>query len=215
MFSVIFDMDGTLTDTQRICMPAWDFAGEKQGFKNMGKEIPNVCGMNEKGWTDYLLEKYKGLDYPQFRKDFRGYIIAQGKADLKEGAKEILEFLKQNNVRMALASGSSFESISYHLKSNEIFDYFEVIVSGGDVKNSKPHPESFLLAAERLGVDPADCFVFEDSSNGIISGAAAGMKCIGVADIVPFNDKAKSVIFKEYKTLTDAIPLLKEYLQGK
>ena len=87
-----------------------------------------------------------------------------------------------------------------------------VIVTGDDVTNGKPHPEPFLTAAKRLGVSPNDCFVFEDSSNGIISGYRAGMRCIGVADIAPFSDEAKKMIFREYNSLDEAIPYLKSCL---
>ncbi len=212
MFSVIFDMDGTLTDSQSICIPAWDIAGEKQGFKNMGSAIPDVCGMNEEGWTKYLLEHYKGLDCPKFRKDFMQYIIESGVAKLKSGATEILNFLRQNNVKMAIASGSPMDAIKFHLKGNGIFDYFDAVIDGTAVTNGKPHPEPFLMAAEHLGVNPSDCFVFEDSDNGIISGCRAGMKCIGIADIVPFKAEVKQMMFKECKTLDEAIPILKEYL---
>ena len=212
MFSVIFDMDGTLTDTQRICIPAWDYAGELQGFKNMGAAIPQVCGMSEEGWTSYLIKNYKGLDYLAFKKAFSQYIIDSGVAKLKQGAMEILNFLKENNVKMAIASGSPLDAIKFHLGGNGIFNYFEVIVTGDDVTKGKPDPEPFLTAAKRLGVSPKDCFVFEDSSNGIISGYRAGMRCIGVADIVPFSDEAKKMIFREYNSLDEAIPYLKDCL---
>ena len=66
MFSVIFDMDGTLLDTQKICIPAWDYAGELQGFKNLGKHIPEVCGMNQTGWTNFLKSRYKTLNIENF-----------------------------------------------------------------------------------------------------------------------------------------------------
>ena len=80
------------------------------------------------------------------------------------------------------------------------------------MERGKPAPDLYLLAAERLGVAPKDCFVFEDASFGVESAHAAGMKCFGIADVVPFNDKAKAVMFKELNSLDEAIPILKELL---
>ena len=75
----------------------------------------------------------------------------------------------------------------------------------------KPSPDIFLLAAEKIGAKPSDCFVFEDSINGIIAGHNAGMKCIGVPDIAPFPEKIKEMM-TELKTLSEAIEILKKYL---
>ena len=212
MFSVIFDMDGTLTDTQSVCIHAWDYAGELQGFKNVGESIQYVCGMNKEGWETYLAEHYEGIDLLAFDKAMREYIINSGTPELKKGAKEILDFLKQNGVRMAVASGSDKYEIDWKLGETGILHYFKAFAGGDDVERCKPAPDVFLLAAERLGADPKDCFVFEDSSLGIKAGHTAGMKCIGVADVVPFTDEAKSLMFKELNSLEEAIPILKEYL---
>ncbi len=212
MFSVIFDMDGTLTDTQSVCIHAWDYAGELQGFKNVGESIKYVLGMNKEGWEAYLAAHYDGIDLLAFDKAMRDYIINSGAPELKKGAKEILEFLKQNGVKMAVASGSARYEIDWKLGETGIIDYFQAFAGGEEVEHCKPAPDVFLLAAERLGVKPEDCFVFEDSSLGIKAGYVAGMKCIGVADVAPFTDEAKDIMFKELDSLDEAIPILKEYL---
>ena len=212
MFSVIFDMDGTLTDTQSVCIHAWDYAGELQGFKNAGESIQHVCGMNKEGWEKYLADHYEGIDLLAFDKAMREYIINSGTPELKKGAKEIVEFLKQNGVKMAVASGSATDEIEWKLSDTGIIDYFDAFAGGEEVKHGKPAPDVFLLAAERLGVKPEECFVFEDSSLGIKAGHTAGMKCIGVADVAPFTDEAKQIMFKELNSLDEAISILKEYL---
>ncbi len=212
MFSVIFDMDGTLTDTQSVCMRAWDYAGELQGFENAGESIKHVLGMNKEGWEAYLAAHYEGIDLLAFDKAMRQYIIDSGAPELKKGAVEILEFLKQNGVKMAVASGSARYEIDWKLGETGIIDYFDAFAGGEEVEHCKPAPDVFLLAAERLGVKPEECYVFEDSSLGIKAGYAAGMKCIGVADVAPFTDEAKGIMFKELNSLDEAIPILKEYL---
>lgn len=213
MFSVIFDMDGTLLDTQKIAIPAWEYAGERQGVKGMGEHVAFVCGMNKAGWSAYIAEKFPTIDVDTFNKEHREYMVKNLKVEYKTGAVELLEFLKKNNVKIGLASGSSEESVNHHLKEVDAFKYFDAIVPGTRVKKGKPEPDIFLLAAEKLGVAPETCFVFEDSANGIISGYRAGMKCIGVPDIASFNEETKKMMFAELENLAEAIELLKPYIE--
>ena len=107
----IFDMDGTLTDTQSVCVRAWDYAGGLQGFKNAGESIKHVLGMNKEGWEAYLAEHFEGIDLLKFDTDMRKFIIDYGKPELKKGAVELLEFLKQNGVKMAVASAEREKDI--------------------------------------------------------------------------------------------------------
>lgn len=207
MFSVIFDMDGTLLDTQRICIPAWEHAGRLQGFENLGEYVYNLCGMNEKGWTKYLIDHCPDIDVPTFKKDMREYIVKNGKITFKKGAKELLDFLKENNIKIAIASGSSKESIMHHLNEVGASHYFSAFVGGKDVENGKPAPDIFLKAAELIGAKPEDCFVFEDSPLGIIAGATIGMKCIGVPDITKFSDEIKQMEYAELDSLDKAIEI--------
>lgn len=213
MFSVIFDMDGTLLDTQKICLPAWEYGGNKQGITGVGNLIYKVCGMNENGWTNCLLENFPQIDTVQFKKDAREYISKNGKLALKKGAKELLDFLKENNIKIGLASGSSITTIEHHLKEVNVRDYFDAIAGGLEVENGKPAPDVFLLAAKRLGADPWDCYVFEDSANGILAGHNAGMKCIGVPDIVDFESSVKELMTAEFTSLDEAIPLFKKLVE--
>ena len=212
MFSVIFDMDGTLLDTQRVCITAWDFGGEKQGIKNLGADIPCVCGMNEAGWTGYLRKKYPTLNMEMFLKDVRQYIVDNGVVRYKAGAEELISFLKENGIKIGLASGSSIETINHHLNIVGATDVFDAIAASKDVKNGKPAPDVFLLAAERMGVKAEDCFVLEDSPNGIVAGHAAGMKCIGIPDIAEFSKETRSLMYAHLNTLDEAIEIFRSLL---
>ena len=212
MLSVIFDMDGTLLDTQRIAIPAWDYAGKNQGIENMGRHVPFVCGMNEKGRDDYLAKNAPEINMEQFIREYRAYITENLVVKYKTGAVQLLEFLKQKGIKIGLASGTSEKSVMHHLKEVDALKYFDAIVTGTSVEKGKPEPDIFLLTAEKMGVSPENCFVFEDSPNGILSAFRAGMKCIGVPDIVSFSDDTKKLLFKELKTLDEAIEILKKFL---
>ncbi len=211
MISVIFDMDGTLLDTQQICIPAWEKAGQNQGFIGIGNDIPNVCGMNIIGWTAYLNKKYPTLNADKFNKEMREYIVANQVVKYREGAAELLDFLKQSGIKIGLASGSSRPSVMHHLNEVGATDYFCAITAGTEVDNGKPAPDIFLLTAEKMGVKPYDCIVFEDSANGVRAAAAAGMRCIGFPDIAPLND-VHDLLFDEVDNLENAIDILKELI---
>lgn len=210
MFSVIFDMDGTLLNTQKPFIHAWNYAGEKQGIKDAGKEIPNVCGMNEAGWSAYLKEKFKGIDTDLFNKSSAEYLSENSVTEFKEGANELVNFLKKNNIKIALASGSETNAVNYHLKKLDYLGVFDAIVCGDEIEKGKPEPDIFLLTAKRLGVNPEDCYVLEDSKNGIIAAVRAGMKAIGVPDLVQFDSETKNIMTAEFVSLMEGIEYFKK-----
>lgn len=209
---VIFDMDGTLLDTQKIFVPAWEYAGRLQGIEGAGKHVYNICGMNDEGCRQYIRENMPTVDVSEFRASMVRYIAKNGFSKFREGAEELLTFLKQNKVKIGLASGSSHDVVERNLQQVGITDTFDVIVSGDEVKCGKPAPDIFLLAAERMGAEPKNCFVFEDSPHGIKAGFVAGMKCIGFPDLVQFDDKTCEMMIAQVNDLSEAITILKEYL---
>lgn len=211
MFSVIFDMDGTLFDTQRIFIPAWDYAGELQGFENMGRFIPDVCGVNDKGCIAYLEKNFPNMDVKKFRADARDYVVKNVVVKFKPGAKEFVDYLRSRGVKMAIATGSSRGSAEHHLKEMGIYGFMTASVCGPEVENGKPAPDIFLKAAELLGADPKDCFVFEDSENGIRAGYKAGMKCIGIADVVPFSKEVKELMYCELDNMGEATRIFEKF----
>ena len=211
MYSVIFDMDGTLLDTQRICISAWEYAGRQQGFKGAGEHIPNVCGMNLNGSLKYIRDNFPGVDPEKFKEDSREYIERNGVVEYKDGAEELLKFLKANGIKIALATGTSRPSVMHHLKAVDAEKYFDAVICGGDVQNGKPAPDIFLLAAEKLGADPRDCIVLEDSANGINAAVAAGMRCIGIPDIVAFAEETKALLFAHCESMTEVLDILESY----
>lgn len=210
MYSVIFDMDGTLLDTQRICIPAWDYAGERQGLSGLGRYIPSVCGMNAQGWGKYLLDRHPEIDLAKFTVESRQYALDNLVIRYKKGAGELLSYLWDKGIRTAVASGSSHGSIEHHLRELGIYERFDAIVGGHDVEHGKPAPDIFLLAAEKIGARPEDCIVFEDSANGVRAGHAAGMRVIGIPDIVEFTDGVRELLWHECTDMTEALEIIRD-----
>lgn len=214
MISIIFDMDGTLLDTQRICIPAWEECGRNQGIEGMGKDIRKVCGMNEIGWTKYIENKYPQIDVLKFKQDVSDFYRKNNPPiRYMNGASELLDYFKGKNIKMAIASGSSSYSVEHHLNEVNAMGYFGAFACGAEVEKGKPEPDVFLLAAERLGVKPETCFVFEDSPLGIIAANKAGMKAIGVPDVAYFSEEIKAECFAVLSSLKEAIPLFKKILK--
>ena len=212
MYGVIFDLDGTLLDTQRIYIPAWDYAGEKQGFKNCGDHIKYVLGTNEESWSQYLADKFVGMDVPAFKADATLYIKENIKIKFKKGAKEFVEYLRQKGIPFAIGSGGNTEVIRKYLEILGVSDWFEYIVGGDQVQNSKPAPDTFLLAAKKMGVAPENCFVIEDSDNGVCAAVRGGIKCIGIPDIAPFGKAARDCLFKELNSMDEAVEIFENLL---
>ena len=178
----------------------------------MAKHIPEIAGMTREKWGRYLLTIYPTLDVKKFVEEEDKYMAEHLVPAYMPGAKEMLDFLKEKGVKMALASGTSKPSILKLLCAVDATEYFGAIVSGHEVENSKPSPDVFFRAAELIGAKPEDCIVFEDSGNGVKAAYAAGMKCIGVPDVAPFTQETKKMLYKEFTSLFEAKELIKELL---
>ena len=210
MISIIFDMDGTLLDTQGICVPAWEWAGKNQGIFGCGEYVKFVVGKNEETVRKYIAETFPTIDIDRFRKEIKLYTKKYGQKEYKKGAGELLEYLKAKKIRMAIASGSTSKVVKELMTYVGGLGYFEALVGGEETKNCKPHPEVFLKAAERLGVNPSNCIVFEDSPYGIEAAKSAGMRVIGIPDIAPFDDETKAKCFKVLNSLDEVISIFEE-----
>ena len=188
MKAVVFDMDGVLFDTERLCMNSWSHVVKKCGMQKIDGVFEQCIGLNDTDTKALVLQQY-GEDFPydDFKKQasewFWDYIHRKG-LPLKTGVKKILPYLQQAGYRIGLASSSKYDSVINHLKRAEIIDYFSVIVTGDMIEHSKPKPDIYLLACRKLGVEPGEAYAIEDSPNGIRSAHAAGMKPIMVPDMV-------------------------------
>jgi beta-phosphoglucomutase family hydrolase len=177
----LFDCDGTIADSMPLHYIAWKtiLAEWKCDFP---EDIFYAWGGMPVAEIIATLNSKHGLQMPveaiARRKEGLYYeILPQLKA-----VPEVLEHIKEKHgqIPFAVVSGSTRESVKASLEVLQILDKFETLVCAGDYKNSKPHPEPFLMAAERLGVAPEHCLVFEDTEMGIQSATAAGMASVKV-----------------------------------
>lgn len=124
---------------------------------------------------------------------------------MKKGVREILDYFRKNDIGIAVASSSAVQQIEANLQMSGIRDYFSIIVSGSEVNQGKPEPDIFLLAAKRLHCAPEECFVFEDSENGIRAGYAAGCFTVMVPDLLEASSEIQPYCRKICSDLEQAV----------
>ncbi|WP_019614936.1 HAD family hydrolase [Psychromonas ossibalaenae] len=186
--AAVFDMDGLLLDTEKVCMQAFREACQFLSLPMLEDVYLGIIGSNAAGIEQVLRSGYgPELDYETLRHEWmkRYHPIVEHQAiPVKTGVIDLLTWLKSQSIPVAVATSTPRELAKTKLKLAGLLDYFEHLSTGCEVKNGKPDPEIFLLAAERLNVRPENCLAFEDSSNGVRSGIAAGMQVYQVPDLV-------------------------------
>ncbi|MGN1031113.1 MAG: HAD family hydrolase [Butyricicoccaceae bacterium] len=207
----IFDMDGLLFDTERIYRTVWSEPAP-QFIPEVNPEVAEaVCGTSGEHLKGILHHYYPGVDaeaYICWVLDRVGELLRH-EVPKKTGCEEILSYLHAHGVKIAVASSSRRSLIESNLKIAGVDQYFDAVVSGIELKRSKPAPDIFLLAAEQLGLAAEDCYVFEDGYNGIRAGAAAGCTTIMIPDLSAPTEEMYSLCAAIYPSLSDALEAIR------
>lgn len=198
--AVVFDMDGVIFDSERLVLDCWEKVAARYRLDGMGEVFRSCIGTNHEKTREIVLEAY-GEDFPYEK--FTGEASAlfheiadHGGLPLKRGVRELLDYLREQDVPLALASSTRLKLVTEELKEAGLYDYFRVVRGGDQLKHSKPEPDIYLLACKELGVRPADAYAIEDSYNGIRAAYSAGMKPVMVPDMLPATEemREKSVV---------------------
>lgn len=208
----IFDMDGVLFDTERIYQDTWHEIARERHIELDSGFVKTISGTNGKRMLQ-VVEKYYRVPDGTVIVDVCMSRVREKLSDhvpVKEGVYEILRFLKEKGIRTAVASSTARQQIEKNLRMAGIRDYFAEIVSGSEVKHGKPAPDIFLRAAGRIGCRPEECFVFEDSENGVRSGHAAGCVTIMIPDLIEPEAGTCSYCFKICRDLKEVQKEIKD-----
>ncbi|MCR6477576.1 HAD family phosphatase [Variovorax sp. ZS18.2.2] len=190
MFSAaIFDMDGLLIDSERPIMAAWIEAARTLDIELSHSEYLQVVGLATSESEVILGALLGGPDAYRHAIEHVRKLLQLERSDgtplfpIKPGAAEFLTALRQRGTRCAVASSSTSGQIQACLGSLDVLHHFDAFAGGDEVARAKPDPALYLLAASRLGVDPAECIAFEDSENGAKAALAAGLRVVIVPDL--------------------------------
>lgn len=213
MRAVVFDMDGILFDTERLCQDSWIAVAKQNGLPGMEEIFPQCIGLNANDSKQIVMNAYgEDFDYRGFREQaskwFWDYIEKNG-LPVMPGAERLLRWLKENGWVVGLASSTSRRSVLSHLDQAGFSDYFSAVITGDMVEHSKPLPDIYLLACRELGVEPEEAYAIEDSPNGIRSAHAAGMKALMVPDMLKADEEMERLSFR----IMDSLDQVLEYLK--
>lgn len=184
----IFDLDGVIVDTAKYHYLAWKKLANQLGFEFTEEQNELFKGVSRKRCLEILLEignreaTNEEFDTWMIDKnvDYLEYIKNMDASEILPDVPKILQFLKENNIPIAL--GSASKNAQPILEKVGLLHYFDTIVDGNNVTKAKPDPEVFLLAAKQLNVLPENCVVFEDAVAGVEAANAANMVSIGIGD---------------------------------
>ena len=208
----IFDMDGTLFDTEKLYRAFWYVVAEQRGFHVDDEMLSRMRGMAlPKG---ALIFETRNPEFSYYEERRRRMELVYEEVDRngvpeKPGLRKLLAFLRAQGYRTAVASSSPEAQVQRYMERNGLTEQFDVLLGGDAVENGKPAPDLFLLAAEKLGLPPAECVVVEDSENGIRAGAAAGGFVIGIPDLDPL-DPVRDLLDFECSRLDEIIPWISD-----
>lgn len=186
--AVVFDMDGTLVDSESVSAASWRATAAELGFSWPDSVGRTLIGRNVASCMRLLTDHLQG-DAELAERAMQLHIdlfniMAEHDLQLMSGAREALQALRGAGVRIGLATSTHRQRAEQRLARFELLGTFDAMVFGDEVERSKPHPDIFIEGARRLGAEPARCAAIEDSFNGVRAGHAAGMHVFMVPDLV-------------------------------
>ena len=210
---VIFDVDGTLVDSESVYVKAALKNLEVNHYNIPMSAIMGIIGQNKVAGQK-LIESTQddSFNYDKYLQDFRKIrdeLLEKEPYKLKKGALNILNYCKKHDIKMAIATSTARDKQTKVLTELGIIDYFDYMVFGDEIKNSKPDPEIYLKVFEHYNYDKDEMIIYEDSKNGILSAHNAGIRVVYIKDIVEVEEEVTSLCYKQVKDLDEGIELLK------
>ncbi len=215
--AVIFDMDGVITDTEKLYRRYQLETGLKYGVPAdvMTVACENIAGGN-KYTNKEVFERIvgRGIDYLSYREEVMQALdnhVKQYGVELKQGVRETLAYLAAHDIRVGLATSTNRERAEGYLIKNDIRKYFDALIFGDMLEKGrgKPNPDIYLKACEALSVAPENAIGVEDSRNGVQAVKRAGMYCVMVVDLIAPDEKTEPYTDRVYRTMDEMLELFR------
>lgn len=177
-------MDGVLLDSEEYITQAGVLLFKEKGFTVLESDFKQFTGMGENIFLGGVAKKY-GIPFDLEKDKTRAYTIyeeiTRGKLTPLNGVREFIGRCRKKHLKLAVATSADEVKMRINLRETGLKeDLFDTLVNGLEVEHKKPHPEIYLLAAKRLGLDPGECLVVEDALSGMKAARAAGCKCLAI-----------------------------------
>ena len=210
---ILFDMDGLILDTEKLYTRFWQEAANALGYPMTREQAIGMRSLNREIGAAKLQSYFdRPIDYETVRSKrielMNAYIDKEG-VETKPGIRELLVFLKEKGIKTAIATSSPIERTTKYLAFVGLEDAFDELISGYMVKRGKPYPDIYLLAAEKLGLEPNECLALEDSQSGLLSGSRAGCYPVMIPDQDLPTPETEALLFAKADSLEKIIFLLK------
>ena len=204
--AVLFDMDGTITDTERVYNKNWVEAAHQMGWPQFSREDALDLRSGYAAYSKKLMQDRfgEGFDYDAIHTVCGQLVDAELKRDgidLKPGIHEILSFLHERGIKAAVVTATGIERATARLKSLGLYDEFDTVELG------KPNPDPYIYACNELNEDPANCFAVEDAPNGVRSAYRAGCNVIMVPDLTEPDAELNEMLYARVDSLDKIIDL--------
>ena len=199
---IIFDCDGVLLDSEPIFTTATEMMMEDRGIDFDMSKLPDCNGITVRRFCQIMLEFYPELgDLEAFIKEYYEYcdrLLMSDDLSPMTGLQDFVRTQRKRGMKMAIASSSPRYYVQHKIDLFGISDCFDLIISANDVTRSKPDPQVYLIASERLGEKKEDLIVIEDAPNGIASAKAAGLYVVGFkgSELLQDTSKADEEVFR-------------------
>jgi HAD superfamily hydrolase (TIGR01509 family) len=209
--AVVFDLDGTLIDSEALVREAYFVTTRQFGVAISEAQFLALVGLNRDD-NDHTLRSYWGADFPleEFHLANRAHLMDRT-APLKPGVHDILDDFDRAGLPYALATSSGPAWVERHFNAYALGGRFRAVVTREDCLNGKPHPEPYLKAAAALGAAPADVLALEDSHAGVTAAHAAGCMTVMIPDLLAPNDDMRAKALHIVSTLHEARALLSSF----
>ncbi len=210
--AVLFDLDGTLIDTEKYYRACWKKAFESFGYNVSDEQVLTLRSLGRPFAPDHIKKLIgdENADYKairELRSSLMEEMIKKEGIELKKGAEKLLEYLKSKEIITAVSTASDLERTTRYLKQVRIYDYFDKLISCTMVKFGKPAPDVYVYACKELGLNPSECVAVEDSPNGVKSAFDAGCKVIMVPDQTKPDEDTERMLWKKAESLDKIIDI--------